>query len=73
MFKWSNNNNFWALVLERKWAHTKKEKNLLPQLGTTPRPPEQITGALPSELQGPMGAGPAGRQTDRQTDRQIDS
>ena len=52
-----SNNTFWAIALARKWVHTEKEKNLWPWRGSNPRSPEQITVALPSELQGQMGAG----------------
>ena len=48
---------FWAIALERKLAHTEKEKNLLLRWDSKPWPPEQITVALPTELQSQMGGG----------------
>ena len=46
-----------AMDQERKWSYTEKEKKFWPRWDSNPRPLEQITVALPVELQGQMGAG----------------
>ena len=50
------NDSFWAKVLGRKWAdlHEEREQNLW---SSNPLTPEQITVALPTEVQGQIGAG----------------
>ena len=40
------NNTFWAKALERKWAHTEKEKKPLTPMGLEPTPFGQIPIAL---------------------------
>ena len=54
---------FWAVAIERKWAHKEKEKKISDPDGigwdSNPQRPEQITVVLPTELQGQMGAGPS--------------